>query len=152
MEHSVGDYRSSSFARTGCEEGGRWKSPGEALPAVLTRFPESAHAYALHRFRESLRAPISGIIPLCESIRFLCPYISATRNRRVMRKTFSILLLMASISSAQQFEGQIRGTVVDAKTKEPLPGVNVIVLEREGMGTATSDDGTFFISSLPVGT
>ena len=69
-----------------------------------------------------------------------------------MRKTFSILLLMASISSAQQFEGQIRGTVVDAKTKEPLPGVNVIVLEREGKGTATSDDGSFSIPSLPVGT
>src|SRR5512135_986339 len=47
--------------------------------------------------------------------------------------------------------GKITGTVSDAKTKEPLVGVNVLIIgTRQG---ATSDTrGEFFIANVPAGT
>jgi len=47
--------------------------------------------------------------------------------------------------------GKIQGSVVDADTKEPLPYVNVIIQETE-MGTATDEDGYFYILNVAPGT
>ena len=49
--------------------------------------------------------------------------------------------------------GAVRGTIVDGKTQEPLPFVN-IVLKRDGKqisGTTTDFDGYFSIGPLPAG-
>lgn len=47
--------------------------------------------------------------------------------------------------------GKIAGIVRDAKSGEPLPGVNVVV-EGTTMGAATGVDGSYFILNVPPGT
>ncbi|MFQ5629611.1 MAG: carboxypeptidase-like regulatory domain-containing protein, partial [bacterium] len=47
--------------------------------------------------------------------------------------------------------GKIAGVVIDAKTKEPLPGVNVII-EGTTLGAATNLDGRYTILNVPPGT
>ncbi len=46
--------------------------------------------------------------------------------------------------------GKIVGRVVDASTKEPLPGVNIII-EGTSMGAATDVDGDYIILNIPPG-
>jgi len=64
---------------------------------------------------------------------------------------FILLLAMAVPGGAQSFKGKIMGKVVDAQTKEPLPGVNVLV-EGTILGAATDEDGVYFILNVPAGT
>ncbi len=68
---------------------------------------------------------------------------------------FKILLLIfipiASLFS-QSYKGDIRGTIIDGKTKEPLPGVNVVVIEKPTIGTTTDFQGKFILQGLEVGT
>lgn len=40
---------------------------------------------------------------------------------------------------------KIQGTVIDSKTKEPLPGASVILKENKAIGVVTDIDGKFFI-------
>lgn len=47
--------------------------------------------------------------------------------------------------------GKVQGTVIDAESKDPLPGVNVI-LEGTAFGAATDENGFYFIINLPPGT
>jgi len=62
------------------------------------------------------------------------------------------LLLVFSLASAfAGVTGKIMGRVVDAKTGEPLPGVN-IVITGTSMGGATNLDGKYFILNVPTGT
>jgi len=49
------------------------------------------------------------------------------------------------------FEGSITGAITDAKTGEPLAGVNVII-EGTTRGTSTDGDGKYTISNVPDGT
>lgn len=46
---------------------------------------------------------------------------------------------------------KISGTVRDAKTREPLPGVN-LVLEGTTQGAASDAQGDYFIANVPPGT
>ena len=46
---------------------------------------------------------------------------------------------------------KISGIVIDASTKEPLPGASIILKENKGMGVVTDFDGKFFIE-VPQGT
>src|SRR5690606_10058549 len=45
---------------------------------------------------------------------------------------------------------QIRGRVIDADTKQPLPGITVII-KGTSQGTSTNDDGTYSLSGVSVG-
>jgi outer membrane receptor protein involved in Fe transport len=53
--------------------------------------------------------------------------------------------------AAAQARGKIAGTVTDAATGEPLPGVNVLVVGTS-LGAATDPDGDYFIANLPLDT
>lgn len=59
--------------------------------------------------------------------------------------------LLASGAFAQT--GRIEGTVTEAETGSALPGVNVVIpsLSAQGVGAATTSDGTFAIESVPAG-
>jgi outer membrane receptor protein involved in Fe transport len=59
----------------------------------------------------------------------------------------SLLLSILLISSVT---GKIQGTVVDEKTREPIPYANVVIMNTE-MGAATDGDGNFFILNVPSG-
>ncbi len=54
------------------------------------------------------------------------------------------------ILSLLSISGKIQGVVYDAETKEPLPYVNVVILNTD-LGTATDDNGRFYILNVPSG-
>ena len=61
------------------------------------------------------------------------------------------LLLLAELSAFAQ--GTMKGTVIDAKTKEPMPMVNVIAKQdgKQVLVGVTNFDGEYTIKPLPVG-
>lgn len=68
------------------------------------------------------------------------------------RILFTLCLLIAG--NVMYAQGVLTGTITDEKTKEPLPFVNVIVLqngEQKG-GAQTGMDGTYQIKPLSPGT
>ncbi|MBN2090413.1 TonB-dependent receptor, partial [candidate division KSB1 bacterium] len=67
-------------------------------------------------------------------------------------KIFFIFSLFFSftIANAMPGDGSIKGKVIDKKTKEPLPGVNVIV-EHTTVGAATDKNGDFVITHVSTG-
>ena len=62
-----------------------------------------------------------------------------------------ILLLATSVQAKLPETGAISGMVTDAKTGQPLPGVNIIV-KNTVVGTSTNLDGEFSLSRLRPGT
>lgn len=69
---------------------------------------------------------------------------------RNLLATVFISCFTYSFASAQSNTGIIRGVVVDAISKEPLIGANVII-EGTSIGAATSEDGSYRISRVPTG-
>jgi hypothetical protein len=66
---------------------------------------------------------------------------------------FSVLISFCSLAVlAQQYKGDIIGFVIDAKTQEPLPAVNIQVVEQSNFGAVTDASGTFSIKGIQVGT
>ncbi|MBI5463466.1 MAG: TonB-dependent receptor [Ignavibacteriales bacterium] len=66
-----------------------------------------------------------------------------------------LVTLMVSIpilAQTQTYKGEIVGKVVDAKTLEPAPFANIVVVEKENVGAASDIDGNFRIQNLDVGT
>ncbi len=62
----------------------------------------------------------------------------------------AILLIALFASSSFAALGKISGTVTDASTGEPLPGVNV-VLAGTNLGAATDTQGQYYIINVPPG-
>ncbi|MBD3276092.1 MAG: TonB-dependent receptor plug domain-containing protein [Candidatus Marinimicrobia bacterium] len=69
-----------------------------------------------------------------------------------MKKTLLalVVLLTFCVSSAFAQSGKISGTVTDAETGEPLPGVNVILVDTE-LGAATGPQGEYTILNVDPG-
>ncbi len=65
---------------------------------------------------------------------------------------FSIAILLLILQSVvfASGRGKIVGLMVDAANKEPLPGVNVMIVGTS-LGAATDADGRYFIINVPVG-
>ena len=63
---------------------------------------------------------------------------------------FSILVQASLAGQSKNLQGSIEGAVVDAETRTPLMGTNVI-LEGTELGSATDDNGKFLIENVPVG-
>ena len=73
-----------------------------------------------------------------------------------MKPNLLIILLFFSAAwqlSAQQLTQSIRGTVTDAQSDYPLPGVNILVINAAGFktGTATDQNGKFTLENIPTG-
>ena len=68
-------------------------------------------------------------------------------------KIFILILLLFSstLVLAQSGVGKLSGKVIDADTKEPLIGANVVLLNTE-LGAATDVDGNYFILNITPGT
>lgn len=62
-----------------------------------------------------------------------------------------VMLLLVSSMAFAGTTGKISGVVTDKDTKQPLPGVNIVV-EGTTMGAATDANGRYFILQVPPGT
>lgn len=70
-------------------------------------------------------------------------------------KFIAILLVIQSCISFQIFAqqvsiGNVKGTVIDSKTKQPLVGVTVQIVETK-QGAITDTNGNFIINAVKVG-
>jgi CarboxypepD_reg-like domain len=73
-----------------------------------------------------------------------------------MKKLLCIFLFLLNFtiqsSFAQNLTQTIKGSVIDADTKEPLIGASVLVLETNPpIGNVTDENGNFKITGVPVG-
>lgn len=66
-----------------------------------------------------------------------------------MKRLILLLLLFSNLSFAGT-TGKIAGRVIDSKTREPIPAVN-IVIEGTNYGTATNVEGYYVINNVPPG-
>lgn len=64
-------------------------------------------------------------------------------------KILLIGIFIFNITFAQE-RGVIRGIVIDKTTKEPLPGVNLIIPDTD-LGTSSDENGEYVISGLTAG-
>lgn len=67
-----------------------------------------------------------------------------------MKKAVLIFFLALTVLHAQNNQGVISGTVIDATSKQPLPFANVFLVETGG-GAATDLDGKYSITRLEPG-
>ena len=83
---------------------------------------------------------------------FFTTWNSACRTRRSLPLIGLFLLAMLTwIHLVEAKEtGSVVGTVIDAETKVPLPGVNIVV-KGTYLGAATDADGRYLIPEIPTG-
>lgn len=75
-------------------------------------------------------------------------------KKKYLYRVIVFLLFTFALGTAVSFAGttgKIKGKVVDARTGDPLPGVNVLIVGTT-MGAATDINGTFFILNVAPGT
>lgn len=70
-----------------------------------------------------------------------------------MKRIFTVLigtLLLSFSLYAQSGVGKLSGKVIDADTKEPLVGANIVILNTD-WGAATNVEGEYFVLNIPPG-
>ncbi|MFY0603572.1 MAG: TonB-dependent receptor [Flavobacteriaceae bacterium] len=67
-----------------------------------------------------------------------------------MKKEIAFLWISLLMITGAFSQGRIRGKVIDAKTREALPVVNIIIAGTT-LGTTTNDNGEFEITNAPYG-
>lgn len=72
-----------------------------------------------------------------------------TRTQFTLLVVFAVTIMCTAFSEIPT--GILKGTVVDARTREPLPGANVLVVST-GRGMTTDGSGRYIIKELPSGT
>jgi len=77
-------------------------------------------------------------------------YKSASIIRKIVMISFMILIALP-INDVVAAGGKISGKVVDAETKSPMPGVNIIIIDLTS-GAASDLNGDYFILNIPPGT
>jgi len=72
-----------------------------------------------------------------------------------MKQRLSFLIVSFLIGNTilgQEYMQNIKGRVIDADTHQPLPGVNVVLLETSPpVGTVTDMDGNYELHNVPLG-
>ncbi|MBI1287737.1 MAG: TonB-dependent receptor plug domain-containing protein [Flavobacteriales bacterium] len=68
-----------------------------------------------------------------------------------MKRLASILFVLVPLCVVAQRNQTIKGTVVDAETKQPLVGATVFVETPEMIGASTDIDGKYHLQNVPVG-
>lgn len=68
-----------------------------------------------------------------------------------MKRVALLLFMLLPMLAIAQRNQTIRGTVVDAETKQPLVGAAVFVETPEMIGTSTDLDGKYKLENVPVG-
>lgn len=85
---------------------------------------------------------------------YLLVVIRTTNNDMYTRSLLFVLGLICftRVSNAQGYLQTVRGSVVDADTRQPLIGATVVVVGSDPIKGATADpDGRFLIAEVPTG-
>ena len=72
--------------------------------------------------------------------------------KNLITKTFLVLIALLIVSPAlygQAGVGKLSGKIVDAETREPLVGANIILIDTY-MGAATDINGSYFILNIKL--
>jgi len=69
---------------------------------------------------------------------------------KALKYIFACVLLMAGLPLMAQYDAHLTGHVLDEKTGEHLPYVNVQI-KGTNIGTVTDESGHYFLKDLPVG-
>ncbi len=78
--------------------------------------------------------------------------ISRLRSRWFFAAALLLLPAGFAFGQAAELTQTVRGVVLDADSKAPLPGVTVLVLEQvPTLGATTNADGVFVLKKVPVG-
>jgi outer membrane cobalamin receptor len=95
------------------------------------------------------KKPKSFFYLLKKKITFVLSNSKITKNMRTLKNLFlfAIFSLMAGNAFAQ---GTVKGTVLEAKSNDPLPGADVVLVGTT-TGVATDFDGNFVLN-VPAGT
>jgi outer membrane receptor for ferrienterochelin and colicins len=64
--------------------------------------------------------------------------------------TLNLNLNASTTNPSSPLKGEIKGKVIDASTKKPLPGVNIFI-EHTTIGAATDGAGEYHITKAPIG-
>lgn len=93
----------------------------------------------------SLNKPISVNLDEVSAAEALEQVLASTKYEAAISKTREIILQERSKPeiTTLQVQQEISGTVTDAQTGEPLPGVNVRATEEPSLGTSTNQDGEY---------
>ncbi|WBX75507.1 carboxypeptidase-like regulatory domain-containing protein [Tenacibaculum ovolyticum] len=67
-----------------------------------------------------------------------------------MKNLLLVVIILQSFISVGQTQGEIYGKIIDAKTREIIPFVNVLVYGTS-IGGASDENGAFKISNVPLG-
>lgn len=150
---------------------GRGKDICKELKAVRRRIADE-NGIPLEIPECTYNGPCAGTCPRCEWELRQLETALADRIRLGKVATVAGLALGLSLSASAQSEvpkieigtpvdsmhqevakGCLKGTVIDAKTKEPMPFVNVILKQNDVMvkGATTDFDGMFTIKPVPAG-
>ena len=68
----------------------------------------------------------------------------------MIKKYLTLFLVLCFSFAFSQNSGQIKGKVIDAKTREPIPFVN-IVLVGTNIGAFSNEIGDFLMTNIPFG-
>jgi len=72
-----------------------------------------------------------------------------------MRKAVILLFILffaLQVQSQTIYTQTVRGTVIDATSKSPIPGAHIVVLKTNPLiGTVSANDGDFTLNNVPVG-
>ncbi|MFQ5637793.1 MAG: TonB-dependent receptor domain-containing protein [bacterium] len=86
---------------------------------------------------------------------FRCALYSSKTDWSILLTFLAVLLVSSHFASDVSFsiesKGAISGRVIDAKTGEPLPGVNIIIKDTV-LGSSTNREGEFTINNIRIGT
>ena len=69
----------------------------------------------------------------------------------MFKKLLTVITILLFTAQLAYSQGSVSGTVTDARTGEPLPGVSVVLSELQ-LGTPTDPDGEYEITGIPSGT
>ena len=77
---------------------------------------------------------------------------SRNKNDRRFLPLFPVFIFVTLTISpcSSQTTGKIAGRIIDAKTSDPLPGANVLIVGTL-LGAATDNNGEFFVINIPPG-
>ena len=123
------------------------------LEQVLKKIEQDRNIVFLYETRllEGKEVLTSGLNHQPESLAFQLAAILRPYGLTYKKQGQRSYVIIPRGDVGQFQEGTLRGTVIDERSGDPLPGVNIYLPDLE-MGAATESDGTYEISAVPEGT